>query len=102
MGFHGEVRAVVGEAGQPNRAVGQVVRDWGASGFVFGAEPLVPGSFGPVLADPLHHILDGIPAPQRLQNRAHRVLITIELGEQRQLIQGHLPSGRSHLRAGVR
>src|ERR1039457_4105284 len=73
VGLGSEILAVVGQAVEPDRSVGQVGGDLGASGFEFGAHSLVLGGFGTVLPDPLGHVLDGVAAAQCLHGGGARV-----------------------------
>ena len=51
---------------------------------------LVLGGFGLVLADPLGHVLDGVPIAQRRDDLLHGGRVAVELGQQRELVQGQL------------
>ncbi len=88
--FGGEIVAVVDQGDQPDRPVGQVVGDGYSSRFEFGAQPLMLGGLGPVLADPLRGVLDGVPVTQRRHDLLHGGRVTIEFRQQGKLIQGQL------------
>ena len=66
-----QVLLVLDQGGQPHRTVRQVLGHRRAGRLQFGAQPLMLGGLGPVLADPLGHVLDGVPIAQRHHDLLH-------------------------------
>jgi hypothetical protein len=58
----------------------------------FRDQPLVLGGLGLVLADPLGHVLHAVPVAQRRDDLLDRGRVAVELGQQRELVQGQLAS----------
>jgi hypothetical protein len=78
VGFGGEAGAVVGQAVQPHRAVGEPVGDGDAGGLELGADALVLGGVGSFLADPLGDVLDRVVLVQGAEDPLGGVRVAVD------------------------
>ena len=86
----GEIRTVVEQPGQMDSTLGQPVGHRDASGFQLGAELLVLGGFGAVLADPLGGVFAVRPVPDRGHHLLQGIGVVLEFREQGELVESQL------------
>jgi hypothetical protein len=85
-----EIHKIVKQPGQMDSTLGQPGGHRDASGFQLGAELLVRGGVGAVLADPLGGVFAGGPVPDRGHHLLQSAGVVLEFGQQGELVEGEL------------